>query len=70
MNNVISGLILVGIGFFLGFITFKKTKLFWDFLNMRIIRKYLGDNLTSVALYFISIVLIVVGLLLSLSIVQ
>jgi len=70
MNNVRSGIMLVLIGFFLGFITYKKYSFFWDFFNTRLLRKYLGDDVTTIALYLVSSLLIIVGFLLSKGIVQ
>lgn len=65
MDNVRSGITLIVIGIILGFITYKKYNLFWDSHNTKVLRKYLGDNVTSIALYIVSIVLMVVGLLVS-----
>jgi hypothetical protein len=65
MDNVRGGITLILIGFFLSFITYKKYSFFWDFFNTKVLRKYIGNEVTSVALYLVSIVLIVVGFLLS-----
>ncbi|SET60070.1 hypothetical protein SAMN05660297_02902 [Natronincola peptidivorans] len=70
MDHVGAGIMLVFIGLFLGFITYKKHSFFWNFYNTKILRKYLGDNATAGALYMISIVLIVTGFLVSTGILQ
>lgn len=70
MDNVRTGIMLVLIGCFLGFITYKKYSFFWDFFNARLLRKYLGNDVTVVALYLVSSVLIIVGFLISKGIVQ
>lgn len=70
MDNVSGGISLSLIGFFLGFITYKKYNFFWNFFNTRLLRKFLGDGLTSNILYIVSIVLIVTGMLVATGIVQ
>lgn len=70
MDNIRSGIMLVLAGFFLGFITYKKYSFFWDFFNTKLLRKYLGNDGTTVALFLVSSALIIVGLLLSKGIVQ
>ncbi|MDR7856596.1 hypothetical protein [Tissierella sp.] len=70
MDNVRGGITLILIGFFLSFITYKKYSFFWDFFNTKLLRKYLGNEVTSVALYLVSIVLIIAGFLVYKGIVQ
>lgn len=69
MGTLIPGLILVLIGAFLGIITYKKYKLFWEFLSTRLLRRWVGDTVTTISLYIVSVVLIVAGLLLSVGII-
>ena len=70
MDNVRGGITLVLVGFFLGFITYKKYSFFWDFFNTKLLRKSLGNDVTSAVLYLVSIILIVTGFLVSKGIVQ
>lgn len=70
MNNVSSGILLTLIGFFLGFITYKKNNWFWNLFNTKLLRGLLGNTATSVTLYIVSILLIVTGVLLSLGLVS
>jgi uncharacterized membrane protein YqaE (UPF0057 family) len=70
MNNVSSGILLTLIGFFLGFITYKKQNWFWNLFNTKLLRGLLGNTATSVTLYIVSILLIVTGVLLSLGLVS
>lgn len=70
MDKFTSGLILMLIGAFLGLITFKKYKLFWEFFNTRLLRKWLGDTFATVLLYIVSIMFIVVGIILSLGLLR
>ncbi|NLK98333.1 hypothetical protein [Defluviitalea saccharophila] len=65
-QNTIGGILLILIGVFLGFITYKKYSLFWNIINTRLLRKLLGDTVTSIILYIVSIVLIVTGVILTL----
>lgn len=70
MDNTTAGVLLALIGVFLGFITYKKYNLFWNFFNTRLLRKSLGDRGTTIALYFVSIVLIVTGVILAIGLVS
>lgn len=70
MNTTISGLVLMLIGSLLGIINYRKYKVFWEFFNTRLLRKWLGDSVTTVLLYIISIVFIVVGSLLSIGLIR
>ncbi|HBG01715.1 MAG TPA: hypothetical protein DDW87_09105 [Firmicutes bacterium] len=70
MGNVTGGLLLAFVGFFLGFVTYKKYSLFWNFFDTRLFRKYLGDIATSIILYTVSSVFIVVGALLAVGLVH
>ncbi|MDF2547966.1 MAG: hypothetical protein K0R93_2864 [Anaerosolibacter sp.] len=70
MDHVISGIMLTLIGFFLGFITYKRYSFFWDFLNTKLLRKLLGDTATVIALYVVSIMFIATGILVSSSILK
>ena len=65
-QNTIGCIMLMLIGVFLGFITYKKYNLFWNIIDTRLLRKLLGDTVTSIILYIISIVLIVTGVILAL----
>ena len=69
MDSTIGGILLALIGFFLGFLTYRKHALFWNFTNTRLLRKYLGDTVTQTILYIVSIVLTVVGILLAVGVV-
>lgn len=62
MNNITGGLLLALVGFFLGFITYKKYSFFWNAFNTRILRKYLGDKVTLVICYIVSFVLAITGI--------
>lgn len=70
MENVTGGLLLALIGLLLSYITYKKINFFWNFINTKLLRKYLGDNLTSLVLYIVSIILIITGVMVALSIIQ
>lgn len=70
MNSFTSGLLLVTVGMLLGILTLIKYKLFWEFLNTRLLRKWIGDFNTSIALYLVSMLFIIVGILLSLNIIS
>jgi hypothetical protein len=63
MDHIIGGSLLALAGCLLGFATYKKYNIFWDFINARLLRKWLGDTATSRVLYTVSAVLIVVGAL-------
>ncbi len=63
MNHTVGGLLLAFAGLLLGILTYKKWSIFWDFLETRFFRKYLGDETTATILYVLSVVLIAVGLL-------
>lgn len=65
MDHFRAGIMLTIIGLFLGFITYKKSKFFWEFFNTRWLRKILGDDVTLIALYLVSGVLVITGLLLA-----
>jgi hypothetical protein len=65
MNNIIPGLSLILVGSLLSIMTYRKYKLFWEFFNTRLLRKWLGDSLATVTLYILSIVFIITGILLS-----
>lgn len=70
MDSIIGGILLALVGFFLGFLTYRKHALFWNFINTRLLRKCLGDTVTLIILYIVSIVLIVVGILLAVGVVR
>lgn len=70
MNNVSSGILLTLIGFFLGFITYKKHNWFWNSFNARLLRRFFGNAATSIILYVISILFIVAGVLLAFGLVS
>ncbi len=70
MNSFTSGLLLVTVGMLLGILTLIKYKLFWEFLNTRLLRKWIGDFNTSIVLYLVSMLFIIVGILLSLNIIS
>lgn len=70
MDNVRAGIMLTLIGFFLGFITYKRYSFFWDFLNTKLLRKLLGDTAAVIALYVVSVLFIVIGILVSSSILK
>jgi len=61
MEHVIGGVLLVIVGCFLGLVTYKKYSFFWDFINARLLRRWLGDSTASGLLYVIAVVLIAVG---------
>jgi hypothetical protein len=69
MSTFIPGLSLILVGSFLSIIAYRKYKLFWEFFNTRLLRKWLGDSLTTVLLYIISIVFIITGILLSMGVI-
>ncbi|MGI6159416.1 MAG: hypothetical protein ACOYER_06085 [Limnochordia bacterium] len=70
MDNVMGGMLLALIGLFLGMVTYKQSKFFWDSMSTRILRKYLGDAVVSVALYIVSAVLVLVGVMLAAGLVR
>lgn len=65
MDNVRGGITLIFIGIILGFITYKKYSIFWESHNTKVLRKFLGDNITSVVLYILGILFVVFGFLVS-----
>lgn len=69
MNNIIPGLSLILVGSLLSIMTYRKYKLFWEFFNTRLLRKWLGDSLATVTLYILSIVFIITGILLSMGVI-
>ena len=70
MENVTGGLLLALIGLLLSYITYKKINIFWNFINTKLLRNYLGDILTCLVLYIVSIILIITGVMVALSIIQ
>ncbi|MFA5635410.1 MAG: hypothetical protein WC977_05835 [Anaerovoracaceae bacterium] len=70
MDSVAGGILLTLIGFFLGFITYKKYNLFWNIINTRLLRRLLGDTATSIILYLVSILFIAIGVLLAVGLVR
>jgi hypothetical protein len=69
MNTIIPGLSLILVGSLLSIMTYRKYKLFWEFFNTRLLRKWLGDSLATVTLYILSIVFIITGILLSMGVI-
>lgn len=70
MNNVSSGLAIILVGILLGILTFTKFKYFWEFFNTKLLRKWIGDSYTSIALYIVSTFFIIIGTLLSLDVIR
>lgn len=70
MDSVIGGLMLILVGFFTGLITYKRYTLFWDSISTKLLRRYLGDAVTSIVLYAIGLVLVIVGVLLAVGVVR
>ena len=70
MDHIIGGVLLAVAGCLLGLVTYKKYSFFWNFMNARLLRKWLGDIATSGVLYAVSAVLVVVGMLVAAGLVR
>jgi len=70
MSNVMGGVLLALIGLFLSVVTYRRSRFFWDSMSARLLRKHLGDAAVSVALYIVSAVLVLVGVMLALGLVR
>ncbi|NMB02042.1 MAG: hypothetical protein GX971_11105 [Firmicutes bacterium] len=70
VDNIVGGILLALAGFSLGFLTHRKSGLFWNFVNTRLLRKYLGDDGTTTILYIVSLVLIAVGTIVAIGLIN